>query len=172
MSLGFRFELGWTRAKLVYSSNIDKDLKVSQNYISWNVDSRDICWSFPPLRRPSAAKCRVAGPLVVAGLRGTWKPTRRWLGFEHSKHDHGKGEMTYEGIMKRKELMPGLLYRIGSRSDSMPESVHTPDDHDFGLFCFFAKLTREEQTSNSFGENIYFNCWNAVGAMIFHRSQE
>lgn len=127
------------------------------------------CWCFPPLRRPSAAECRVAGPRVVAGLRGTWKPTRRWLGFEHSKQDNGKGEIIYEGIMKRK----GVDARAGSRSDSMPESV-TPDDH-WSLFwtvLLFSKLTREEQTSNSFGENIYFNCWNAVGAMIFHRSQE
>lgn len=134
-----------------------------ENYFSWNDDSRDICWCFPPLRRPSTAECRVAGPRVVAGLRGTWKPTRRWLGFEHSKQDHGKGKIIYEGIMKRK----GVDARAGSRSDSMPESV-TPDDH-WSLFwtvLLFSKLTREEQTSNFFGKNIYwiyFNCWNALG---------
>lgn len=128
MSLGFRFELGWSWANLhwneddaVYSSDIDRNSKVfHENYFSWNVGSRDICWCFPPLRRPSTAECRVAGPRVVAGFRGTWKPTRRWLGFEHSKQDHGKGKIIYEGIMKRK----GVDARAGSRSDSMPESVN------------------------------------------------
>ena len=73
---------------------------------------------------------------------------------------------------REKELMPGLLYIIGSRSDSMPESV-TPGDH-WSLFwavLLFSKLTREEQKRNFFGKHIYFNCWNTVGAMIFHPVQ-
>lgn len=138
MSLGFRFELGWAGAKLVYSSDIDKDLKVFHETTSFKmltlqryVDASPH-WG-DPARQSVASLAHALSPVLEE------HESRQGDGKDLSLGNKSMAKVRWpmKASWREKELMPGLLYRIGSRWNSMPESVRTTDDHYFGLFCFF-----------------------------------